>query len=135
MSQSYSLPYLLSYFLRTLYGMADLFIIGQFDGVAGTTASGRRQSDNAYAHRDAGGPCNGLDRCASRAPWAPATADSAARDVGNTVTLFMGGRGGADGTAAADRSDSRGHVYARGSRRGHAHVPHDMLYRHTVHGR
>lgn len=34
----FSLPYLLSYFLQTLYGMADLFIIGQFDGVAGTTA-------------------------------------------------------------------------------------------------
>ncbi len=35
---SFSLPYLLSYFLQTLYGMADLFIIGQFDGVAATTA-------------------------------------------------------------------------------------------------
>ena len=34
----FSLPYLLSYFLQTLYGMADLFIIGQFDGVASTTA-------------------------------------------------------------------------------------------------
>lgn len=34
----FSLPYLLSYFLQTLYGMADLFIIGQFEGVAGTTA-------------------------------------------------------------------------------------------------
>ena len=30
----FSLPYLLSYFLQTLYGMADLFIIGQFEGVA-----------------------------------------------------------------------------------------------------
>ena len=26
----FSLPYLLSYFLQILYGMADLFIIGQF---------------------------------------------------------------------------------------------------------
>ena len=26
----FSLPYLLSYFLQTLYGMADLFIVGQF---------------------------------------------------------------------------------------------------------
>ena len=34
----FSLPYLLSYFLQTLYGMADLFIIGQYEGVAGTTA-------------------------------------------------------------------------------------------------
>ena len=34
----FSLPYLLSYFLQTLYGMADLFIIGQFEGVSATTA-------------------------------------------------------------------------------------------------
>lgn len=34
----FSLPYLLSYFLQTLYGMADLFIIGQFAGVDSTTS-------------------------------------------------------------------------------------------------
>ena len=28
----FSLPYFLSYFLQTLYGLADLFIIGQFEG-------------------------------------------------------------------------------------------------------
>lgn len=26
---TFSLPFLLSYFLQTLYGMADLFIVGQ----------------------------------------------------------------------------------------------------------
>lgn len=35
---SFSLPFLLAYFLQTLYGMADLFIIGQFNGVDSTTA-------------------------------------------------------------------------------------------------
>ncbi len=34
----FSLPYLLSYLLQTLYGMADLFITGRFDPVAATTA-------------------------------------------------------------------------------------------------
>lgn len=34
----FSLPYLFSYFLQTLYGMADLFIIGQFESVSSTTA-------------------------------------------------------------------------------------------------
>lgn len=34
----FSLPYLLSYFLQTLYGMADLFIIGKFGSVADVTA-------------------------------------------------------------------------------------------------
>ena len=35
---TFALPYLLSYFLQTLYGMADLFIAGQFIGVDGITA-------------------------------------------------------------------------------------------------
>lgn len=34
----FCIPYLFSYFLQTLYGMADLFIIGQFCGVESTTA-------------------------------------------------------------------------------------------------
>ena len=34
----FSLPYLLSYFLQTLHGMADLFVVGQFGGVSSTTA-------------------------------------------------------------------------------------------------
>nr|MBP8720884.1 MATE family efflux transporter [Lachnospiraceae bacterium] len=34
----FALPYLFSYFLQTLYGMADLFIIGQFKGTESTTA-------------------------------------------------------------------------------------------------
>lgn len=35
---AFSLPYLLSYFLQTLYGMADLYIIGQYGLVADITA-------------------------------------------------------------------------------------------------
>ena len=31
----FSLPYLLSYFLQTLYGMADLLIIGKHLGIHG----------------------------------------------------------------------------------------------------
>ena len=34
----FSLPFLLSYFLQTLYGMADLFVIGRFESANGTTA-------------------------------------------------------------------------------------------------
>lgn len=34
----FSVPYLFSYFLQTLYGLADLMIIGQFEGVESTTA-------------------------------------------------------------------------------------------------
>lgn len=35
---TFSLPFLASYFLQTLYGMADLVIIGMFEGVASTTS-------------------------------------------------------------------------------------------------
>ena len=35
---AFSVPYLLSYFLQTLYGMADLFMVGQFNGVDHITA-------------------------------------------------------------------------------------------------
>ena len=34
----FSLPYMLSYFLQNLYGLADLFVIGQYCDVASTTA-------------------------------------------------------------------------------------------------
>lgn len=34
----FSLPYLLSYFLQTLYGMADLFLMGRFGSVSDITA-------------------------------------------------------------------------------------------------
>ena len=34
----FSLPFLLSYFLQTLYGMADLLIIGRYGAVSDTTA-------------------------------------------------------------------------------------------------
>ena len=35
---TFALPYLLSYFLQTLYGMADLYITGRFCGVDSITA-------------------------------------------------------------------------------------------------
>ena len=34
----FALPFFFSYFLQTLYGMADLFIIGQFEGAVSITA-------------------------------------------------------------------------------------------------
>lgn len=35
---TFAVPYVLAYFLQILYGLADLFVIGQYDGVAETTA-------------------------------------------------------------------------------------------------
>lgn len=84
----FSLPYLFSYLLQTLYGMADLYIIGQFDGVAETTAVsigsqvmhmltvmivGLAMGTTVFIGQAIGG--NDSKR--------------AARGIGNTVTLFM----------------------------------------------
>lgn len=85
----FSLPYLFSYFLQTLYGMADLFIIGQYEGVASTTAV---SIGSQVMHMltviivglamgatvGIGQAVGGNDR------------KRAAACIGNTVTLFMG---------------------------------------------
>ena len=34
----FSIPYLFSYFLQTLYGMADLYMVGRYSGVNHITA-------------------------------------------------------------------------------------------------
>ena len=40
----FALPYMLSYFLQMLYGMADLYMMGQFSGAAGITAVGNGET-------------------------------------------------------------------------------------------
>lgn len=35
---TFSLPYMLAYFLQILYGLADLYVIGQYCDVDSTTA-------------------------------------------------------------------------------------------------
>ncbi|MCI9079453.1 MAG: MATE family efflux transporter [Lachnospiraceae bacterium] len=84
----FSIPYLFSYFLQTLYGMADLFIIGQFNGVESTTAvsigsqvmhmltviiTGLAMGSTVTIGRAAGA---GEQSCANKA-------------VGNTAALFI----------------------------------------------
>lgn len=85
----FSLPYLLSYFLQTLYGMADLFIVGQFEGVESITAvSVGSQVMHMLTVMIVGlamgstvmiGNCIGADR-----------KEDASAAVGNTAVLFMG---------------------------------------------
>ena len=60
---SFSIPFVISYFLQTLYGMADLVIIGQFEGPAAITARCRRQPDHAYGDRCSCGAFHGDDHC------------------------------------------------------------------------
>ncbi len=84
----FSLPYLLSYFLQTLYGMADLFIIGQFEGVAATTAVSVGSQVMHMLTVMIVGLAMGTTVSIAQAVGS-GDRNSASRNVGNTVTLFM----------------------------------------------
>ena len=84
----FSLPYLLSYFLQTLYGMADLFIIGQFEGVASTTAVSIGSQVMHMLTVMIVGLAMGTTVSIGQSVGA-GNRRQAAQDIGNTVTLFM----------------------------------------------
>lgn len=84
----FSLPYLLSYFLQTLYGMADLFIIGQFNGVDSTTAVSIGSQVMHMLTVMIVGLAMGATVTIGRAIGA-GKQKQAARAIGNTITLFM----------------------------------------------
>lgn len=86
---SFSLPFLLSYFLQTLYGMADLFIVGQFNGVESTTAVSIGSQVMHMLTSVIVGLAMGSTVTISRAVGAGNKEESSAA-IGNTVTLFMG---------------------------------------------
>ncbi len=84
----FSLPYLLSYFLQTLYGMADLFIIGQFEGVASTTAVSIGSQIMHMLTVMIVGLAMGTTVSVGQAVGA-GDRRRAAKSIGNTATLFM----------------------------------------------
>ena len=84
----FSLPYLLSYFLQTLYGMADLFIIGQLEGVASTTAVSIGSQVMHMLTVMIVGLAMGSTVSIGQAVGGK-DKKGAASSIGNTVTLFM----------------------------------------------
>lgn len=84
----FSLPYLLSYFLQTLYGLADLFIIGQFEGVASTTAVSVGSQVMHMLTVMIVGLAMGSTVSIGQAVGAR-DRNRAAQAIGNTATLFM----------------------------------------------
>lgn len=84
----FSLPYLLSYFLQTLYGMADLFIIGQYAGVEATTAVSVGSQVMHMLTVMVVEPAMGTTVSIAQAVGAKDHARTAAA-AGSTVTLFM----------------------------------------------
>lgn len=85
----FSLPYLLSYFLQTLYGMADLFIIGQFNGVGDITAVSVGSQVMHMLTVMIVGLAMGSTVSIGKAVGAKHP-ERARTVIGNTVTLFMG---------------------------------------------
>ena len=85
----FALPYLLSYFLQTLYGMADLFIIGQFDGVDGITAVSNGGQVMHMLTVIIVGLAMGTTVTIGKSVGA-GKLDAASASIGNTVTFFMG---------------------------------------------
>ena len=85
----FSLPYLLSYFLQTLYGMADLFIIGQFKGVDRITAVSVGSQVMHMLTVMIVGLAMGATVTIGKAIGGKKL-EQASVTVGNTITLFMG---------------------------------------------
>lgn len=85
----FSLPYLLSYFLQTLYGLADLFIIGQFNEVDSITAVSIGSQAMHMLTVMIVGLAMGSTVTIGKAVGAKDTRQTSYA-VGNTVTLFMG---------------------------------------------
>lgn len=84
----FSLPYLLSYLLQTLYGMADLYIIGQFGTVAQTTAVSIGSQVMHMLTVMIVGLAMGATVFIGQAIGGHDT-KKAAQGIGNTTTLFM----------------------------------------------
>ena len=85
----FSLPYLLSYFLQTLYGLADLFIVGKFDSVASTTAVSIGSQVMHMLTVMIVGLAMGTTVNIGRAVGAR-DSQKASKVVGNTTVLFVG---------------------------------------------
>lgn len=118
----FSLPYLLSYFLQTLYGMADLFIIGQYEGVASTTAvSIGSQVMHMLTVMIVGLAmgADGHDRSGRRRARPPGRGGLHRQHDDAVSGAERRGDGGAAGARAADRG---GHVHA-GRGRARARSP------------
>ena len=83
----FAIPYLLSYFLQTLYGMADLFIVGQFNAVDGITAVSNGSQVMHMLTAILVGLAMGVTVSISHAVGAE-NHTLVERTIGNTITLF-----------------------------------------------
>lgn len=84
---AFSTPYLAAYFLQTLYGLADLFIVGQFEGADAITAVAVGSQVMHFLTVMIVGLAMGTTVLTSRAVGA-GNLRSVSRITGNTIILF-----------------------------------------------
>lgn len=84
----FSLPYLLSSFLQTFYGMADLFIVGQYNGADSSSAVSIGSQVMHMVTLVIVGLAMGSTVMISQSVGA-GNDKRAARAIGNTVTIFL----------------------------------------------
>lgn len=84
----FSIPYLFSYFLQILYGLADLFVVGQFCGVSTITAVSIGSQIMHMLTVVVVGLAMGSTVTIAQAVGASDT-NRARRAVGNTISLFI----------------------------------------------
>lgn len=83
----FSLPFLLSYFLQTLYGLADLYIIGQYNGAAVITAVSIGSQIMHMVTVIIVGIAMGATVMISQSVGAKKEADTS-KYIGNTISMF-----------------------------------------------
>lgn len=128
----FALPYLFSYFLQTLYGMADLFIIGQFNGTESTTAVANGSQVMHMLTVMIVGLAMGSTVIIGRAVGARHK-DEIAKTVGKLRNLIHGTFHRIDDcSVAACKTDRVTDSDTGRSNRGFDPVPDDLLYRNSV---
>ncbi len=85
---TFSLPYVLAYFLQILYGLADLFVIGRYCGVDSTTAVSNGAQVMYLITCVVIGLAMGTTVCTAHAVGAK-DRKRASLIIGNTATLFL----------------------------------------------
>ena len=86
---TFAIPYIVSYFLQTLYGMADLFIVGQYNDVNGITSVSNGSQFLHMLTVIIVGLAMGVTVMIGRYVGAKED-EKVSKTIGNTIVLFIG---------------------------------------------
>ena len=84
----FSVPYMLSYFMQMLYGLADLYIVGRYDGTASITAVSIGSQIMHFVTVMLVGVAMGTTVTIGRAVG-EGNSKRVSRTIGNTIIIFI----------------------------------------------